>query len=414
MTTTRFLVLCGALLLSAVAPSAAHAAFGGVNGPIAFEDVRSECCLFTVGPAGGAPAFIAGTTASQDPAISPDGRSVAFSYGRDIWIAGVDGSGAHAVTTGGNNDQGASWSPDGKALVFSRVAEDDLFVVGADGTKLRNLTGDGGTTQEYEPAWSPDGSTIAFQHDTSAGQGSIYVIPAAGGTATNITPESPTPPTCEPDFFTHSSDPSWSPDGTRIAFTGPSICPGGGERNYGTEIWLMAPNGGGKTLITNNDGPSESEPHWSPDGTQIAVLSDAEEREGNGDVFAMGADGSGQRKVIDREVKGGDIDWGPAPAPRVVPKRLTTTFKALRGRRVRATGKLVLPAGAGDCVGRVRVTVRKGKRKVGSRAVRLRPSCRYAVTVRVKRAGAVKVTAAYLGTSGVAPKKARTRRVRLR
>ena len=47
-------------------------------------------------------------------------------------------------------------------LVFRRVANDDLYVVSLDGSGLRNLTNDGGTGQENEPAWSPDGSRIAF------------------------------------------------------------------------------------------------------------------------------------------------------------------------------------------------------------------------------------------------------------
>lgn len=416
MTPPRFLVLCAALLASALVPAAAQASFPGANGPIAFEDVRDECCLFTIAPSGGAASYIAGTAASIDPAISPDGRSVAFSSGRDLWIAGVDGSGARAVTSGGNNDQHAAWSPDGKQLVFTRAAEDDLFVVGTDGSGLRNLTGDGGTAQEYEPSWSPDGTTIAFARGTSAGQGSIYVIPAGGGGSTNITPEDPTPPTCDPDFFRASKEPSWSPDGTRIAFTGPSLCPGGsGPKNYGTDIWLMAPNGGGKTNITNNDGPSEAEPHWSPDGAEIAFTSDAEEREGNSDLMAMNADGSAMRKIVDREIKGEDIDWGPAPPARVVPVRLTAKSKALSGRRVRTTGKLVLPAGTATCSGRVRVTVRKGSRKAGSRTVKLTAGCRYSARVRTKRArGKVKVSAAFLGTPAVAPKKARSRSIRLR
>ena len=414
MTTTRFFALCLALLAGALVPSTAQAAFPGANGPIVFEDVRNECCLFTIGAGGGAPSYIAGTTASIDPAISPDGRSVAFSYNRNIVIAGLDGSGRREVTSGGNNDQGVAWSPDGTQLVFTRADADDLFVVGTDGSGLRNLTGDGGNGQEYEPAWSPDGSTIAYERGTSAGQGSIYTIPAGGGGATNITPEQPTPPTCDPDFFTHSSEPSWSPDGSRIAFTGPSLCPGGGPKNYGDDIWVMAPNGSGKTNITNNDGPSENEPHWSPDGTQIAFTSDAEEIEGNSDLMVMDAGGGGMRKVVDREIKGEDIDWGPAPAARVVPTRLTAKAKGLSRRRVRVTGKLVLPGGAA-CAGRVKVTVRKGSRRLGSKTAKVTAGCRYKAVVRVKRSrGTGTVLAAFRGTSAIAPKKARKTRVRLR
>jgi len=199
--------------------------------------------------------------------------------------------------------------------VFRRVAGDDLFVVNVDGSGLRNLTNDGGASQEYEPAWSPDGTKIAYQLDKSSGQGSIYSIGVNGDNPTNLTPEDPTPPTCDPDHFRRSRDPSWSPDGSLIAFTGSPVCDGS-TAQIGTDIWLMSPNGGGKVDITPNDGISEAEPHWSPDGSRIAFISDQEENEGPGDVFVMAPNGSGRVKAIDREIKGEDIDWGPVTPPR--------------------------------------------------------------------------------------------------
>jgi len=151
----------GLLLALAVAP-AARAAFPGSNGRIVSEDVRDSCCLFTVAPGGG-PAPVSGSTAAIDGAYSPDGALIAYSYGRDIWVAAPDGSRARQVTTGGHNDQYVAFSPDGR-LVFRRVDASDLFVVGLDGNGLRNLTDDGALGDEYNPR----GRRTAARSPTSA------------------------------------------------------------------------------------------------------------------------------------------------------------------------------------------------------------------------------------------------------
>jgi Tol biopolymer transport system component len=308
------IVLAAALLAVSAAP-AVQAAFPGPNGRILYEDSLSSG-FYTVNPDGGGRAqILAGEgTRTDDPRYSPDGRLVAYSRSLDLWVVDAGGGTPRQVTAGDNNDQGAAFSPDGTKLVFRRVANDDLYVVNLDGTGLRNLTADGGTSQEYEPAWSPDGTKIAYELGTSSGQGSIFSIDADGGNPTNLTPENPTPPTCDPDHFRRSRDPSWSPDGSRIAFTGSPVC-NGTTSQIGTDIWLMNPDGGGKVNIVANDGISEEEPHWSPDGSRIAFISDQEENEGPGDIFQMAPNGSGRVKVIDRETKGEDIDWGQVTPP---------------------------------------------------------------------------------------------------
>jgi Tol biopolymer transport system component len=323
------LALAGALL--AAAP-VAQAAFPGANGPIVFEEALSSG-FYTVNSDGSGRTLIlpAAGTRTDDPAYSPDGAKLVYSRGLNLWVAGADGSAPRQVTTGTNNDQGAAFSPDGRQLVFTRIAEGDLFVVNLDGTGLRNLTNDP-EGQEYEPAWSPDGTRIAYQRDTSAGEGSIYSIAADGTGRTSLTPEQSPAPTCDPDHKSRSSDPSWSPDGTRIAFTGSSVCVGT-QSQYGTDIWIMSPTGAGKVNLTANDRVSESEPHWSPDGTRIAFLSDRDEAEGPGDVYVMNVNGSGASKVAEREIKGGDIDWGPAPPPAVVLTKAKLVKKAFAGAK---------------------------------------------------------------------------------
>jgi Tol biopolymer transport system component len=329
----RKLVVCLALAGAAgAAVPAAQAAFPGANGRIVYDDALSSGFYAVNSDGSGRTAILPNQgTRTDAAAYSPDGTKVVYSSGLNLWVAGANGSAPRQVTTGSNNDQGAVFSPDGRRLVFKRVAEGDLFVVGLDGSGLRNLTNDP-EGQEYEPAWSPDGTRIAYQRDTAAGEGSIYAIGADGTGRASLTPEQSPAPTCDPDHKSRSRDPSWSPDGTRIAFTGSSVCVGTTSQ-YGTDIWIMSPTGAGKVNLTANDRVSESEPHWSPDGTRIAFLSDRDETEGPGDVYVMGADGSGTTKVIDREVKGGDIDWGPAPPPAVRLTKAKLAKKAFPGAK---------------------------------------------------------------------------------
>ena len=374
---TRAVILCLSFAASVVAAAVAvsglpgaQAAFPGTNGRVVYEDVLSSG-FYTVDPgAGGREHILAGEgTRTDDPAYSPDGRLIAYSRNRDLWVANADGTAPRRVTTGGNNDQGAAFSPDGASLVFYRVASTDLFVVGLDGTGLRNLTNDQDAF-ESEPAWSPDGTTIAYGRGTSAGEGAVYTIRADGTNRAIITPEQEPPPTCSPDHRSGSREPSWSPDGARIAFTGVSLCDPSGTRKYGTDIWVMRPDGTGKVNITDNDGVSEHEPHWSPDGTKIAFLSDRDEREGPSDLYVMDADGTDFRKVIDREIKGEDIDWGTGSA-QMGPPRGPELGKAVRVARVSGRVFVAVPPRGARASGAVQGV--KGRRFVPLTAARLVP-----------------------------------------
>ncbi len=121
-------------------------------------------------------------------------------------------------------------------------------------------------------ALSPDKRTLVLDL-----QGGLWTLPASGGTATRIT-----------DEYSDARQPSWSPDGRRIAYQG--------YRDGTWRIWSMAANGSDAKALTSGSF-DDREPHWSPDGTRIAFSSD---RSGNYDVWVLDV-ASGQVRQITRD-----------------------------------------------------------------------------------------------------------------
>ena len=131
------------------------------------------------------------------------------------------------------------------------VRDSQIFLVRSDGTGLVQLTSDGVNS---EPAWSPDGTRIAFVR-YQGGANQIYVMNADGSNVVRRT------------YGSWSDSPAWSPDGTRIAF---SSLHGGGYRIHVMRVdedwWNPAPLGFDRGYNTH--------PAWSPDGSRIAFVSD--------------------------------------------------------------------------------------------------------------------------------------------
>lgn len=125
------------------------------------------------------------------PQLSPDGARVAFVSNKggaeELWVAGLDGGGAKALTKFGNaRVTAAAWSPDGRSLAISaeRAGNRDIWVASLDDKSPRQLTRE--ASEEMRPRWSGDGSAIYFSSNRS-GAAEIWKIPAGGGKAEQVT-----------------------------------------------------------------------------------------------------------------------------------------------------------------------------------------------------------------------------------
>jgi Tol biopolymer transport system component/C-terminal processing protease CtpA/Prc len=175
----------------------------------------------------------------KHPALSPDGKRIAFDWHGDIWVAPVEGGRAERVTQDPADEEKPAWSPDGSAIVFSsdKSGNRDLFVVTLKTGAVRQLTFH--SSDDDAPAWSPDGKWIAFQSNRDSnldlplnnGVWDLWRMPAEGGTATRVT-------------RFRGENPAWSPDGKTIAYDRYSSGYGDGEHN----IFVIASDGSGRPL----------------------------------------------------------------------------------------------------------------------------------------------------------------------
>ena len=190
-----------------------------------------------------------------------------------IWVMRDDGTDPVRLTDGSSEDIMPAWSPEGSRLAFisNRSGNRDVWLINADGTRPENLTSC--AADEWGPAWSPDGNEIAFASYRD-GNWELYITRRDGSRATRIT----THPAA--DYA-----PCWSPEGSRLAFVS--------DRDGNAEIYLVNRDGTGLQRLTN-DPATDLAPQWSPDGQRIAFES---YRDGNMEIYTVAPDGSDLRNV---------------------------------------------------------------------------------------------------------------------
>jgi Tol biopolymer transport system component len=291
----------------------AEAAFPGSNGKIAFTSNRDVGAgeIYTITP-GGTATRITFSNRSSDPAYSPDGSRIAFvSTGNQIFVMNADGSGRRRVTTTSTAKTEPTWSADGTQIAYvansfdvDRQTDLEIWAINADGSGRRQLTKN--SFPDSQPAWSPLGDKIAFvSARTGDTNRNVYVMNSDGSGQRSVTPNSP--PGCSPNCYQgHDDNPAWSPDGSKIAYVHGGTISGGGL----PDIWTMDPNGANKRNVSNNDAVAFTQPAWSPNGKRFAAVGTTDT---NRNIWVMNSNGSGQTAIDTNPGHDINPDWQPAP-----------------------------------------------------------------------------------------------------
>ena len=225
-----------------------------------------------------------------------NGKIAYFDYtGEPIHIYSIDpdGSGRVRLTSGSLADQYPAWSADGSTIAYVRsrgieTGRHSILTMNADGSGDTVLFRARDSRKEIlDPAWSPDGTQIVFCAEGRQPP-ALFVIGADGTGLTKLTRGR--------HFDCH---PSWSPDGNTIAFA--TI------RGRQFSIATMATDGSNRTLLVRRG--SNDVPDWSPDGSQLVFFRVHGRRS---DVFIIDADGTGLTRVTHSTKR---WEWSPTFSP---------------------------------------------------------------------------------------------------
>lgn len=282
-----------------------------------------------------------------NPEISPDGKRVVYevsrtnwednAFERDLWIADAAGGDTHQLTASKKSSTNPAWSPDGKWIAFlsdrpgqisgTPEGKKQIYLISADGGEARQLTKVETGVNIF--VWSPDSKRMAFSAEDPESKamkerkekyGDYEVVHGDYKMSYLWTLEIPagdSEPISEPKRLTEGTALSvgefaWSPDGARIAFTAqrdPDLI------SLGTaDIYVVTVSDGKVKKIVSTPGPDRN-PHWSPDGKQIAY----ETADGakyffyaNVKIALIDAEGGTPRVLTDAfDEDAGLIGWAP-------------------------------------------------------------------------------------------------------
>jgi Tol biopolymer transport system component len=249
-------------------------------------------------------------TRDYQPAVSPDGKKIAFVSTRDgafnpeIYVMNADGSNPQRLTKNDEsngvfraNDITPAWSPDGTKIAFTsyRDGNPEIYTMdAATGDNLENLTRN--PAYDTAPSWSPDGVTIAFETNRD-GDSEIYFMDSHGNNPYNLS-RNPATTDVEADY---APDPYINR--ANRAFT--RWVPNQDGVGYNGEIFEMTYLGVTQTNLTKNEA-MDWLASYSGDGTKIAFTTD---RSGNWDIYKMNRDGSYPVQLTTNTASDYDPDW---------------------------------------------------------------------------------------------------------
>jgi tricorn protease len=220
---------------------------------------------------------------ARHPALSPDGRMMAFSWRGDLWVVPATGGRARRLTVHPGDDRLPQWSPDGRWLAFSgkRDGNYDVFTISVEGGGTRQLTFHAANDQVT--GWTSDGRAVLFTSGRDFERGVLWSVPAAGGTERKVTRG-------------QTATAALSGDGRTLLVSSGAL--GGwwrkgyrGSNNW--TVWSRSADAmGGATMLTSYTGRN-GWPQFGSDG-KVYFLSDST---GATELWRMNADGSGKEAV---------------------------------------------------------------------------------------------------------------------
>ena len=313
------------------------------NGDLTFvaRDSSDFASLYLVDPDGGDPRKIldAGCPGNPDdpPSCedvgissvdwSPDGSRIAYTlWGptpagigmlEGIYVMEIATEQVHQLTSCMDPcflQTDLEWSPDGSRIAYTQVdvagcdaawafsGSCSIYTMNADGTDRVKLSTES-VVDPVNPSWSPDGTEIAFSARVGK-EWFVYTMASDGSQPTRLAPDLPAP---------EQNQPAWSPDGSEIAFLAGGEVPNNLEEGYGDfDLWSIAPDGSQRRFLVHGCCMfaggllAVQGPEWSPDGTQILILGESGTR-----PEVIDAATTERSFVVEKAF--GAIAWQPVP-----------------------------------------------------------------------------------------------------
>lgn len=285
------------------------------------------------------------TSGPSSVAWSPDSKEVAYSMAGSLWRQRLDSTTAQQLTNGPGYDYQPDWSPDGKSLVYCSYQNDalELWLLDLETGKTVQLTSDHAVN--VEPRWSPDGKKIVFVSTSFNGRFHIFKADVRAARLENLVRLTGETKSSLPRYYYSLFDteisPLWSRDGEDIVFVSnrghihgsggiwrmkaeagasareihyeetnwrarPDFSPDGTRLAYSSylgrnwhQLWVMPANGGDVFPVSYGDW-DETNVRWSPDGKQLAFLSN---RNGKTELWTQTIPGGTQTRLNVKERK---------------------------------------------------------------------------------------------------------------